>query len=233
MQNETQKRDQSLSIRITTEAMERINLIANSKNITKTDVVESIILSQNDNGDVLDSIQWESKIIQTQLEKMQELFLSKMGGTSNNNVDVEKIISSKLNETEIFLSNKIEENKSELPKDFDKNIIEELRKENEELKRFIQKDIKFKEEKRIRDADLFLFQTALEVSMTEVQKKNIYSYKRGDVVLSTDNKLGAITKIDFDKEEITITTLPINPKSVVMTAPLDRVITKLQTIYRF
>ena len=67
-----EKRDQVFSINITKSVMNKINYICNSKNISKPDLITSYVMSKNDdsnNAEIIDSIQWESGLIQKEITK--------------------------------------------------------------------------------------------------------------------------------------------------------------------
>ena len=77
----TEKRDQVLSMKVTKKVIEKINYITRSKNISRPDLFTSYVFAQNDNEQqrkILDSIAWESSLLQNKIQKLHEDLLHRI-----------------------------------------------------------------------------------------------------------------------------------------------------------
>lgn len=77
----TEKRDQVLSMKVTKKVIEKINYITRSKNISRPDLFTSYVFAQNDNEQqrkILDSIAWESNLLQNKIQKLHEDLLHRI-----------------------------------------------------------------------------------------------------------------------------------------------------------
>ena len=75
---ENEKRDQVLSLKVTKTVMNKIKYLTNRKNISKPDLITSYVLGENDDSEVLNSIAWESGLIQEKVQEVNNHLLNKI-----------------------------------------------------------------------------------------------------------------------------------------------------------
>ncbi len=85
--------------------------------------------------------------------------------------------------------------------------------------------------KRLNDAEVFLFQKMYELKLTDQEKQNVSSYKKGDVIITAKNNLLAITNIN--QNEISVAKLPITNSSEKHTLPFEDLLEGIVETYRF
>jgi hypothetical protein len=79
------------------------------------------------------------------------------------------------------------------------------------------------EKNRINEKDYWLFQNSYEVNLTVDDKKNIYTYKQGDIILTATKMLAAIKHINLDEKTFSVLSLPIHKDSVLISVnPVEK-----------
>ena len=81
---ENEKRDQVLSMKVTKTVINKIKYLTNRRDISKPDLITSYVLGENDESEILNSISWESNLIQEKIQEVNHHLINKINEIETN-----------------------------------------------------------------------------------------------------------------------------------------------------